>query len=263
DARGGRREGAREAARRANVLGTISIARRFMGPKGTANGGYACGVIASFARGSVAVRLLKPVPLDTPLNVEQRDNGLEVLHGGTPVAAARPGEIGDLVPPRPPTLDEAARASSRYAGFARHPAPECFVCGPLRAPGDALRIFAGPPGEAGGAAAPWTPGPSLESNAGTASAPFVRATLHAHRFVPAAPEPALKRSSLPAEPRLQSSSTQIAPSGPCSTSRIRCPMAKRSASRARSPSKTTRTSDCDESPPMNALPRQSGNSSPS
>jgi len=170
------------------VLGTISIARRFMGPKGTANGGYACGVIASFARGSVAVRLLKPVPLDTPLNVEQRDNGLEVLHGGTPVAAARPGEIGDLVPPRPPTLDEAARASSRYAGFARHPAPECFVCGPLRAPGDALRIFAGPTGEAGVAAAPWTPDPSLEGNDGTVSAPFVWAALDCPGFAAAAPD---------------------------------------------------------------------------
>lgn len=170
------------------MLGTISIARRFMGPEGTANGGYTCGVIASFARGSVTVRLSKPVPLDTPLRVEQRDDGLEVLHEGVPVAAARPGEIGDLVPPRPPTLDEAARASSRYAGFSRHPAPECFVCGPLRAEGDALRVFAGPTDQAGVAAAPWTPDPSLEDQDGSVAAPFVWAALDCPGFAAAAPD---------------------------------------------------------------------------
>src|SRR5690606_34608676 len=145
------------------MLGTFEIERRFSGPTGIANGGYTCGVIASFAPGPVTVRLLKPVPLDTPLTVEQRDESLDVLHGGTLVAQARSGGVGALVPPAPPTLDDAVAASERYAGFARHPAPECFVCGPLRSAGDALRIFAGPTGTPGVAAAPWTPDPSLDA----------------------------------------------------------------------------------------------------
>ena len=39
-------------------------------------------------------------------------------------------------------------------------------------------------------------------------------------------------------------------------------MSKRSASRALSPSKATRTSDCDDSPPMNALPCHAGKALP-
>src|SRR5690606_38340809 len=71
-----------------SMLGTFEIERRFSGPTGIANGGYTCGVIASFAPGPVTVRLLKPVPLETPLTVERRDDGIGVLHDGTLVAQA-------------------------------------------------------------------------------------------------------------------------------------------------------------------------------
>src|SRR5690606_12547747 len=70
-------------------------------------------------------------------------------------------------------------------------------------------------------------------------------------------------SSQPRPPRVPSSSSQIAPSGPCSTSRMRRFMSKRSASRADSPSNATRTSDIDDMPPMKPSPLQSGNRSPS
>jgi len=170
------------------MLGTFEIERRFSGPTGIANGGYTCGVIASFAPGPVTVRLLKPVPLETPLTVERRDDGIGVLHDGTLVAQARGGGIGDVVPPPAPTLDEAVAASERYAGFARHPAPECFVCGPRRAAGDALRIFAGPTGTPGVAAAPWTPDPSLDGGDGAVAAPFIWAALDCPGFAAAAPD---------------------------------------------------------------------------
>jgi hypothetical protein len=45
-------------------------------------------------------------------------------------------------------------AAETYPGFAAHPFPTCFVCGPERPPGDGLRLFPGrlPDGRT---AAPW------------------------------------------------------------------------------------------------------------
>jgi len=194
------------------VRGTFAIARRFCGPTDSANGGYTCGTIASYADGPVTVRLLRPVPLATPLVVEDRPDGLlDVLHGETLVAQARPGDIGDLVPPPPPAYAEAVAASGRYFGFTRHPAPECFVCGPRRG-ADALRIFAGPLNTRGAAvtgstvttgstaategtapapgiaAAPWTPDASLDAGDGAVAAPFVWAALDCPGFAAAAPD---------------------------------------------------------------------------
>ncbi len=170
------------------MLGTFDIERRYCGPTGIANGGYACGVIASFAPGPVTVRLLKPTPLETPLTVERREAGFDVLHDSTLVAQARDGGLGELAPPPAPTLDEAAAASERYGGFARHPAPECFVCGPRRSAGDALCIFAGPTGAPGVAAAPWTPHASLDRGDGTVDARFVWSALDCPGFAAAAPD---------------------------------------------------------------------------
>ena len=39
--------------------------------------------------------------------------------------------------------DEARDATGRFTGYDEHEFPRCFVCGPLRDPGDGLRIFAG------------------------------------------------------------------------------------------------------------------------
>lgn len=166
---------------------TFRIARRFCGPTDTANGGYTCGTIASFSTRPVTVRLLKPVPLETELKVIEHDGLLTVLHGEERVAEARPGSVGDLEPPSPPAPDEAADASSRYRGFEKHPAPECFVCGPTRAAGDALRIFAGPltPGVA---AAPWTPDASLDAGDGLVAQEFMWAALDCPGFAAAAPD---------------------------------------------------------------------------
>ena len=60
---------------------------------------------------------------------------------GSPVAARTASSYGT--------------AGTGYPGFADHPFPTCYVCGPRRATGDGLRIFPGPlPG--GRTAAPWT-----------------------------------------------------------------------------------------------------------
>ena len=71
-----------------------------------------------------------------------------MLDGQELVGAAIPAAL-ELQPPRAPHYLEAVEASRRYAGFAQHRFPGCFVCGTLRARGDGLRIFAGPIPELG------------------------------------------------------------------------------------------------------------------
>src|SRR5690606_25037370 len=115
------------------------------------------------------------------------DGIVVLLHGGETLAEARPGDVGALAPPAPPSPSEAAEASKRYGGFARHPAPECFVCGPTREPGDALRIFAGPV-EPGLAAAPWTPRASLGRGDGPLAGQCMWAALACPGFAAAAPD---------------------------------------------------------------------------
>ena len=166
---------------------SFRVARRFCGPTDTGNGGYTCGVIASFATAPVTVRLLKPIPLETELEVVERDGVLAVMQGDERLAEARPGDVGGIKPPDPPSPAEAAAASSRYAGFTTHPAPACFACGPLREEGDALRIFAGPLAP-GVAAARWTPDASLDGGDGTVAPQFVWAALDCPGFAAAAPD---------------------------------------------------------------------------
>lgn len=164
---------------------TLTVPSRFNGPVGTANGGYICGRIASLAAEPVAVRLLKPAPLDVALDAVETADGPELRLGTEAIARARREGVGTLAAPPAPTLERVMEASKRYAGLARHPAPTCFVCGPWRALDDGLRIF---PGEiAAGAprtvAAPWTPDPSLDAGDGTVSPEFVWAALDCPGYV--------------------------------------------------------------------------------
>lgn len=178
---------------------TISIPRRFRGPTESANGGYFCGRLAALARQPVTVRLVRPPPLDSELTVVEpgaaqhpepgaAETVLEVRLGDTLLASARPGEVGALDVPPPPSLEQAADAASRYAGFtAAHPAPECFVCGPTRG-ADALRIYCGRLGADGLVAAPWTPSPSFAAGGETIGTEIVWAALDCPGFAAAAPD---------------------------------------------------------------------------
>ncbi len=165
----------------------ITIAPRFCGPPGTANGGYASGLLAQHARQTVRVRLVRPVPLGAPLQVAPRDAGrLELLHDDTLIASAEPAELA-LQVPRPPEYLSALEASRHYAGFSGHAFPGCFVCGPERARGDGLRIFAGPWNAGGehsaaaqaapGVAAPWVPNAALGLPDGKVRPEFMWAAL--------------------------------------------------------------------------------------
>lgn len=134
------------------------------------------------------MRLLEPPPLDTPLEIVDRRDTLELRGAGGTVARARPGDVGDLTPPLAPAREQAAEASARYVGFTTHPAPECFVCGPERADGDGLRIFCGfvEPGRAA-VAGPWTPDASLDGGDGSVAPEFVWAALDCPGYAAVAP----------------------------------------------------------------------------
>jgi hypothetical protein len=131
----------------------LVIDPRFNGPAGSANGGYTCGHVAELLGGAAEVTLRLPPPLGRPLRVERGDDLVRVFDGERVVAEAVPAEV-ELEIPEPPVYEEAEQASARYPGFEEHAFPTCFVCGPERAPGDGLRIFAGPVGD-GRVACPW------------------------------------------------------------------------------------------------------------
>lgn len=175
----------------------IRVARRFRGPPQSANGGYICGCIARLANETVRVRLLSPPPLEMVLHAMALDaGGFDVLHDGQLVATARRDALPDeaAFDPQhfllaPPDYEQALHASQHFIGLHNHPFVECFVCGPARARGDGLRIFAGPVADAGGYArlhaAPWLPDESLAGPDGRVAPEFMWAALDCPGFAAA------------------------------------------------------------------------------
>ncbi len=155
----------------------VTVPARFNGPPGSANGGYVCGLVAARIGAAATVRLLAPPPLDTPLEVREAEGAVRLVHGDVTVAEGRAG-APDLEAPPPPGLEEAQRASQGFTGRdpEQHAFPTCFVCGPLREPGDGLRIFAGPVDGGGQVACAWTPGADLATR-GVVDPVFVWAAL--------------------------------------------------------------------------------------
>jgi hypothetical protein len=156
---------------------TLIIAKRFCGPPNSSNGGYFCGLVAALSARTLTVRLVKPPPLDTPLDaVEAEDGGIAVRQGDVLIAQARVSEL-EVEPPPPPSYVDSLDASLKYAGFTEHPFPTCFVCGTQRQRGDGMRVFAGP--VAGGeiVAAPWVPHSSLDRGDGKVRPEFMWAAM--------------------------------------------------------------------------------------
>jgi hypothetical protein len=104
----------------------LCIGRRFCGPPGAANGGFASGSLAALLGGTVDVEvsLRRSVPLERPLGVRHDGDTLLLEDDGWLLAEARP-------------------AAGRGPYYGDPLFPDCFVCGPARAPGDGLRIFPG------------------------------------------------------------------------------------------------------------------------
>lgn len=153
----------------------LTIDARFRGPPRSGNGGYTCGCLARRIEGPATVRLMAPPPVDRPLRVELDGDVAQLWDGTTRIAEARPSDVAIEVP-RLPTFDEAVAASRRYTGFHRHPFPDCFVCGPQRAAGDGMHLYAGPLDRDGIVATPWVPAADLCSG-GVVRSEFVWAAL--------------------------------------------------------------------------------------
>jgi hypothetical protein len=154
---------------------TLIVPPRFCGPPGTANGGYVSGLFAACLPSLSRIRLVRPVPIGRPLRIENRGaQHYELLDGEQSIALAEPATL-TLAVPKPPDYLQAIEASRRYIGFAGHPFPNCFVCGPDRGHGDGLRIFAG--AADGLVAAPWIPDLSVAEPDGKVTAAVMCAAL--------------------------------------------------------------------------------------
>ena len=156
----------------------LRIASRFRGPPHSGNGGYVAGLLANELGGADCIVTLKaPPPLDETLGLEVDAAGAALWFGDEQVATAGWAPVGVEVP-APPSLDAAEAAARRFTGFRTHIFPGCFVCGPERAPGDGLRIFAGPlEDDSGRVAAVWTPDASLADGDGLVRDEFIWAAL--------------------------------------------------------------------------------------
>lgn len=130
----------------------LVIERKFRGPTGSANGGYTCGLLASFMHGPAEVTLRVPPPLERPLEVVT-DGPLELRDGEQLVAEAVATEL-DVDVPEPISYEDAA-AAELSDGDRESVFPECFVCGWKRE--DGLRIYAGPVEGRQLVAATWIP----------------------------------------------------------------------------------------------------------
>jgi hypothetical protein len=136
---------------------SICFHERFRGPLTSANGGYACGSLASHLPADVGeVTLRLPPPLERSLAVEFEGDTAVLLDGNAVVAEARPGALDGNVP-EPVSFADAVAASSRHVRIGSDVFRECFVCG-IREGADGLGIYAGAvTGREPIHAAPWTP----------------------------------------------------------------------------------------------------------
>ena len=136
----------------------VVLPRRFCGPPDSANGGYAAGTLGRYVEGAAEVTLRRPPPLDRPLTVDEEPDRIVLRDGSDVIAEAVPTTI-DIAVVRPVDFDTAVAVSesSEYRDPTTHPFPTCFVCGPLREPGDGLRLFSGRVPGTREFAAPWVP----------------------------------------------------------------------------------------------------------
>jgi hypothetical protein len=125
---------------------SITIGRRYRGPRASANGGYAAGVLArALGADAAEVTLRLPPPLDTPLQLQRAGEELRLLDGAALVAEARPADPELAVPAAPSAGDVAGAAGPPAAGWGTEEFGECFSCG-VRPDGDGLSIHPRPLG---------------------------------------------------------------------------------------------------------------------
>jgi hypothetical protein len=155
----------------------LVIDRRYCGPPDSGNGGYTCGLLARIIGGPSEVTLRRPPPVSHSLVVRRLAEGRVALFDGDEVVAEGLAARAEVNLPAPVSFEDAAEAAGRYPGFALHPFPTCFVCGPQRGEGDGLRIFPGPVTGLEVVAAPWKPDRTVAGPDGMVKPEFVWAAL--------------------------------------------------------------------------------------
>jgi hypothetical protein len=162
----------------------IRVARRFCGPPESANGGYICGLVAGQIHEPVTVRLLRAPPLETALGLHGAEPGVWAvdLAGLRYIEARATAPLELAVPTSPGYLEAQESSLEGPQDPRRHPCPGCFVCGPERAPGDGLRIFAGPVPGRDLVAAAWVPDVSLARGDGKVPSEVLNAALDCPGF---------------------------------------------------------------------------------
>jgi len=155
---------------------TITVPSTFNGPLASGNGGYSCGVVAERFEGRAAVSLKRPVPLDEALELRAEGDGvLRAFSDGEVIAEAVAAP--PLAPWQGPAIGllEANAAHQRFVSPPGGTFDRCFVCG--RARPDGFHVFAGPAGDGGVVASPWTPPAWAADESGAVRPEFVWATL--------------------------------------------------------------------------------------
>lgn len=132
----------------------ITIATRYEGPPGTANGGYVAGLLAATIGPSARVRLEAAVPLATPLLLRAGDGEAWLSLGDQRIAVAH-ADPGPAAPVDGVPFAVAERAVA--ADAADHPFPGCFVCGPASV--DGLHLHPGLVDSGSTVATTWKPDP--------------------------------------------------------------------------------------------------------
>jgi hypothetical protein len=111
----------------------LRLGRRFRGPPGIANGGFACGSLAALVGGAAEVTLRRPLPLERPLRARHDGDDTLVVEDGGSLAVARPAVVG-VEPTVPdavsPEQARAAAGSTAPAGSPRPRLPACPVTPP-------------------------------------------------------------------------------------------------------------------------------------
>ncbi|HSG91016.1 MAG TPA: hypothetical protein VLA56_17495 [Pseudomonadales bacterium] len=168
----------------------LVIPEQFRGPPRSANGGYACGIVARrlqqraggpLADAPITVSLRSPPPLDVPMRVApdpRHADALHLLHGDTLVAEgarAAPGTLDMRVPPAPSHAAAAQALATSPAFWPRANTliaggtgvhPVCVCCGEDLTPETGLRVQAAAVPGFEGVAAAWTPHAAFDDGSG-------------------------------------------------------------------------------------------------
>ena len=155
----------------------ITIENQFCGPPDSANGGYACGLLANFIDGPAEVTLRNPPPLDTILTVKEVEKDrFQLFDKDKLIAEAVPAAL-ELNLPEPPTIADIDRFAIKKEDVKDHYYPTCFVCGPDREEGDGLLIFPGPIKGKSYLAASWKPSSVFSDKTGHVKDEIIWATM--------------------------------------------------------------------------------------